>query len=146
MTIRISVSIRIMLLAALAGFSTVSLAAEKTVSGSPAGGDIPSLERIRADASHYFVHDRDGLPSIRDLESSRSVDDAVINSSVREGDLLTLNVSFLLTELNANGKKNTLVRSRMTYRETDGVWELQSVLQNSIHDRGSSSPISEDDC
>ena len=146
MRTRISASTRMVLLSALVGFSTASLAAEKTISESPAGGEIPRLDRITADVSHHFVDTREGLPSIRHLTSSRSVHDAMINSSVREGDWLTLNVSFFLTDPDSNGKNNTLASSRMTYRETDGAWELHSVEQIGLTESESSSPTSKDDC
>ncbi len=137
---------RIMLLVAIVSFSTLTLAAEDAASKNPAPGALPGLDRIKADASRQFVHTEEGLPVIRDFASYPSVDEAVVNSSVRAGDLLVLNVTLVLTDQVSGEKRNYMTSSRMTYRETDGGWALQTVEQTGIRDAGPFARANDDDC
>jgi len=134
----------IMLLVTIVGLSTV-LAAEDASSRNPASGALPGLDRIKADASRQFVHTEEGLPVIRDFASYPSVDEAVVNSSVRAGDLLVLNVTLVLTDQVSGEKRNYMTSSRMTYLETDDGWALQTVEQTGIRDAGSFARAN-DDC
>jgi hypothetical protein len=147
MTNRISILISMLLPFALGGFSSLTLASEATASApKTVAGDVPGLDRIRADAGRHFVYTHEGLPMIRDLASSPRVNGAAINSSVRNGSLLTLNVSFFLDDLNSGGESSSLVSGRMTYQETDGVWELQTSELSSVEGEAALSQVDEDDC
>lgn len=137
---------RIMLLVAIVSLSTLTLAAEDAASKNPVPSAMPGLDRIMADAGRQFVHTEEGLIVIRDFASYPSIHEAVVNSSVRAGDLLLLNVTLVLADQVSGEKRNYMARSRMTYRETHGGWALQTIELNDVHDAGSFARVNEDDC
>lgn len=139
------VTTAILLVTIMSSSATVLAADEEGVSYNPYSNSVPGLDRIKVDMAGHFSHMDDGLPAFRDLTSYAGVNDVSVTSSVREGDLLTLNVRLSLVD--EDSRERLMANSRLTYQEVDGGWKLLAVQRNGAGAGGIPSRINaSDDC
>jgi hypothetical protein len=96
----------------------------------------PDEQRIVADLAGRFVVGSESLSEFRGVTSLSDIQNGLIRSSTRKGDLLEFRVTLILMTDNVNKRNLAQVDSLVTYRQLEGAWELLSVATGSVRDTG----------
>ena len=97
---------------------------------------VPDEQRIVADLTGHFVVGSESSSGFRGVTPLSNVQNGLIRSSTRKGDLLEIRVTLILTADNVNKRNLAQVDSLVTYRQLEGAWELLSVATGSVQDTG----------
>ena len=95
---------------------------------------VPDEQRIVADLAGHFVVGSESSSGFRGITPLLNIQNGLIRSSTRKGDLLEFRVTLMLVTDNQNRRNLAQVDSLVTYRQLDGAWELLSTASESVRD------------
>jgi hypothetical protein len=95
---------------------------------------VPDEQRIVADLTGHFVVGSESSSGFRGVTPLSNVQNGLIRSSTRKGDLLEFRVTLILTADNENIRTRAQVDSLVTYHQLEGAWELLSVATGSVRE------------
>ena len=95
---------------------------------------VPDELRIVDDLAGHFVVGSEISTEFRGVTPLSNIQNGLIRSSTRKGDLLEFRVTLMLMTDNANRRNLAQVDSLVTYRQLDGAWVLLSAASESVRD------------